>query len=96
MGAGGPVRAQMDSVVICLEKIKTATEDSVRLEYAGEIEYFIRSSAFGSYRTEKPVKYLGIRDRTMQGSSCFPGPYLCAKGRPFIIYSALKIRSGVT
>ena len=43
LGAGGPVRAQMDSVVICLEKIKTATEDSVRLEYAGEIEYFIRA-----------------------------------------------------
>ena len=37
LGAGGPVRAQMDSVVICLEKIKTATEDSVRLEYAGVI-----------------------------------------------------------
>ena len=35
LGAGGPVRAQMDSVAIRLEKIKTATEDSVRLEYAG-------------------------------------------------------------
>ena len=42
LGAGGPVRAQMDSVVICLEKIKTATEDSVRLEYAGEIEFLQR------------------------------------------------------
>ena len=63
LGAGGPVRAQMDSVAIRLEKIKTATEDSVRLEYAGEIEYFIRSSAFGSYRTEKPVKYLGYKRR---------------------------------
>ena len=31
LGAGGPVRAQMDSVAIRLEKIKTATEDSVRL-----------------------------------------------------------------
>ena len=30
LGAGGPVRAQMDSVVVCLEKIKTATEDSAR------------------------------------------------------------------
>ena len=39
LGAGGPVRAQMDSVAIRLEKIKTATEDSVRLEYAGEVEY---------------------------------------------------------
>ena len=96
LGAGGPVRAQMDSVVICLEKIKTATEDSVRLEYAGEIEYFIRSSAFGSYRTEKPVKYLGYKRSDDAGIELFPGPYLCAKGRPFIIYSALKIRSGVT
>ena len=40
LGAGGPVRAQMDSVAIRLEKIKTATEDSVRLEYAGEIELY--------------------------------------------------------
>ena len=83
LGAGGPVRAQMDSVVICLEKIKTATEDSVRLEYAGEIEYFIRSSAFGSYRTEKPVKYLGYKRSDDAGIELFSWAVPLREGQAF-------------
>ena len=83
LGAGGPVRAQMDSVVICLEKIKTATEDSVRLEYAGEIEYFIRSSAFGSYRTEKPVKYLVYKRSDDAGIELFSWAVPLREGQAF-------------
>ena len=83
MGAGGPVRAQMDSVAIRLEKIKTATEDSVRLEYAGEIEYFIRSSAFGSYRTEKPVKYLGYKRSDDAGIELFSWAVPLREGQAF-------------
>ena len=77
------MRAQMDSVVICLEKIKTATEDSVRLEYAGEIEYFIRSSAFGSYRTEKPVKYLGYKRSDDAGIELFSWAVPLREGQAF-------------
>ena len=83
LGAGGPVRAQMDSVAIRLEKIKTATEDSVRLEYAGEIEYFIRSSAFGSYRTEKPVKYLGYKRSDDAGIELFSWAVPLREGQAF-------------
>ena len=94
LGAGGTVQAQMDRVAICLEKIKTATEDSVRLKYASEIEHFIQSSAFGSYRPEEPVKYLGYKKSDDAGIELFSWAVPLREGQAF--YSVLKIRSRVT
>ena len=83
LGAGGTVQAQMDRVAICLEKIKTATEDSVRLKYASEIEHFIQSSAFGSYRPEEPVKYLGYKKSDDAGIELFSWAVPLREGQAF-------------
>lgn len=64
-------------------KIKTATEDSVRLKYASEIEHFIQSSAFGSYRPEEPVKYLGYKKSDDAGIELFSWAVPLREGQAF-------------
>lgn len=83
LGFGGTLRAQMDSVAVRFEQIRTAAEDTVRLKYAGDIENFIRSSAFGSYRPELPVKYLGYKKSDDYGIELFSWAVPLREGQAF-------------
>lgn len=58
--AGG-VKAQIDSVARCLEKIKAATDDSSRVAYADGIADMLRKTTFGSYNVAAPVKFMGYK-----------------------------------
>ena len=56
-----PVKAQMDSVAVYMDKIKVATADSVKLACADRILVFLDSVKFWAYAEKTHVKYLGYK-----------------------------------
>lgn len=53
--------AQLDSVAVRLERIKTCENDSLRLLYADGIPELLKNTVFGSNQGVKPVKFLGYK-----------------------------------
>lgn len=86
------VYAQTDSIVSCFEKIRTATGDSMRLHYAGDIENFLRQIPFGTYGDQKPVKYLCYKPDGAGRVEMFSWAVPLGGGQVF--YNLFHIREG--
>lgn len=62
---------QVDSIAVCLEKIKNNPEDSLRLEYADQIPGYLEKIKYGEYPTLPAVKFLGYKKCTNDEAELF-------------------------
>lgn len=83
---------QADSVAVRLQKIKSITDDSVKLVYADEIPAFLEQIAFGDYSLSAPVQFLGYKKCINEDTELFSWAIPLSRGQAF--YNWFRFKEG--
>lgn len=90
ISVSGRALCQVDTVAVFLQKIKSASDDSVKLIYADQISACLEKIGYGSYALTAPVKFMGYKKCVNEEAELFSWTIPIENGQMFYNWFRFK------